>query len=124
MIVSTMLTGSSVLLKFPFKPEVNDALRVAAGNGFMSCKQSPARTSSLKLILHTADQKADAKTFLDWILSREPWCHVSDFGLGKFSDGVKMSVATRGSLGPVGTPGYMAPVSAHIALVSHCSRRD
>ncbi|KAK6500725.1 hypothetical protein TWF506_003488 [Arthrobotrys conoides] len=56
--------------------------------------------------------KTHGKIFLDWFQSRSrlPWCHISDFGFGKFTPAAYISANhTRGSLGTVGTIGYLAP---------------
>ncbi|KAF3214373.1 Serine/threonine-protein kinase Nek2 [Orbilia oligospora] len=58
------------------------------------------------------DVKAHGKPFLDWFKSpfRLPWCHISDFGFGKFTPAALFSeYYTGGSRGSVGTMGYMAP---------------
>jgi WD40 repeat protein len=52
-----------------------------------------------------------AREFLEWMNERTPWCHLTDFGLGKFSTGAMMSRNTNASYGMVGTPGYIAPES-------------
>jgi WD40 repeat protein len=52
-----------------------------------------------------------AAEFLDWLDKRAPWCHLTDFGLGKFSTGAFMSRNTSASLGVLGTQGFMAPES-------------
>ncbi|KAF3177249.1 Serine/threonine-protein kinase Nek2, variant 2 [Orbilia oligospora] len=58
------------------------------------------------------DVKTHGKAFLDWFKSpsRLPWCHISDFGFGKFTPAALFSeYYTKGSRGSVGTMGYMAP---------------
>ena len=52
-----------------------------------------------------------AREFLEWMKERTPWCHLTDFGLGKFSTGAMISRNTIASYGMVGTPGYIAPES-------------
>ncbi|KAK6360369.1 hypothetical protein TWF730_006512 [Orbilia blumenaviensis] len=48
--------------------------------------------------------------FCSWFQSRPPWCHISDFGFGKFTPAAYLSGQhSRGSLGTVGTVGYLAP---------------
>ncbi|KAF3208598.1 hypothetical protein TWF679_007660 [Orbilia oligospora] len=58
------------------------------------------------------DVNTHGKAFLDWFKSpsRLPWCHISDFGFGKFTPAALFSqYYTKGSRGSVGTMGYMAP---------------
>ncbi|EGX47997.1 hypothetical protein AOL_s00081g324 [Orbilia oligospora ATCC 24927] len=58
------------------------------------------------------DVKTHGKAFLDWFKFpfRLPWCHISDFGFGKFTPAALFSeYYTKGSRGSVGTMGYMAP---------------
>ncbi|KAF3313803.1 hypothetical protein TWF173_005635 [Orbilia oligospora] len=58
------------------------------------------------------DVKTHGKAFLAWFKSpsRLPWCHISDFGFGKFTPAALFSeYYTKGSRGSVGTMGYMAP---------------
>ncbi|KAK6528262.1 Serine/threonine-protein kinase Nek2 [Arthrobotrys megalospora] len=58
----------------------------------------------------TEDQMGPAYQFSSWLQSRPPWCHISDFGVGKFSTAAFFSGHhTLGSIGIIGTPGFLAP---------------
>ncbi|KAF3934429.1 Myosin-IIIB [Dactylella cylindrospora] len=59
--------------------------------------------------LQTKDEEL-AKEFLAWMDDRTPWCHLTDFGLGKFTTAAAVGmINTNASLGMVGTPGFIAP---------------
>ncbi|RVD82367.1 uncharacterized protein DFL_006793 [Arthrobotrys flagrans] len=59
-------------------------------------------------------EKELGKQFSAWFESRPPWCHISDFGFGKFTAAAHLSGHhTKGSLGTVGTTGYLAPEVTH-----------
>ncbi|KAF3902781.1 Phytochrome [Arthrobotrys entomopaga] len=56
------------------------------------------------------EQKVYANEFLDWLDDRPAWCHLTDFGLGKFSPAaINPACNTVASFGMMGTPGFMAP---------------
>ncbi|KAF3917611.1 hypothetical protein AA313_de0205732 [Arthrobotrys entomopaga] len=60
----------------------------------------------------TEEQKSLGSEFLAWMEERPwpVWCHITDFGLGKFSNAANNpSLHTVASIGGLGTPGYMAP---------------
>ncbi|EPS39521.1 hypothetical protein H072_6638 [Dactylellina haptotyla CBS 200.50] len=58
----------------------------------------------------TDSQKTLASEFLTWMEERPAWCHITDFGLGKFSPAaVNPGHHTVASIGSLGTPGFMAP---------------
>lgn len=71
------------------------------------------------------------KTLHEFVNKREvfdeDWCALTDFGLGKFSDGVLNNRATLTINGQMGTPGFLAPVSHILARIrSHakCTHLD
>ncbi|KAK6504860.1 Serine/threonine-protein kinase Nek2 [Arthrobotrys musiformis] len=50
--------------------------------------------------------------FSTWFENRSnsPWCHISDFGFGKFTSAAYLSAKhSNGSMGTIGTMGYLAP---------------
>ncbi|KAK6530113.1 G2-specific serine/threonine protein kinase [Orbilia ellipsospora] len=57
----------------------------------------------------TEEQKKLAHEFQAWLSDRPTWCHITDFGLGKFSSAAFLGRQTIGSFGMMGTPGFMAP---------------
>ncbi|KAK6535679.1 Serine/threonine-protein kinase Nek2 [Orbilia ellipsospora] len=59
----------------------------------------------------TDEQKALAKDFLKLLEERPVWCHITDFGLGKFSSAAHVSgrYTFASYLGVMGTLGFMAP---------------
>ncbi|KAK6523469.1 G2-specific serine/threonine protein kinase [Arthrobotrys megalospora] len=60
----------------------------------------------------TDEQRDLAKEFLTWLEKRPIWCHITDFGLGKFSSVARSAQRfTPASFvgGVLGTPGFMAP---------------
>lgn len=93
-IIHRDIKPQNILLSMPYLS--NDML--------WSAGSSPSRP------LSSEDEKL-AKEFLEWMNDRTPWCHLTDFGLGKFSTGAMLSRITNASYGMVGTPGYMAPES-------------
>ncbi|EPS37581.1 hypothetical protein H072_8722 [Dactylellina haptotyla CBS 200.50] len=60
----------------------------------------------------TESQISLAGEFSTWLENRPPWCHITDFGLGKLSSAAQVpeqyTVASF-ITGMLGTPGFMAP---------------
>jgi WD40 repeat protein len=93
-IIHRDIKPQNILLSQPYK--CNSALWSASNNQGQQLSQR-----DLEL----------GRAFLEWMKERNPWCHLTDFGLGKFSTGAHLSRTTNASFGTVGTHGYIAPES-------------
>ncbi|EPS43887.1 hypothetical protein H072_2156 [Dactylellina haptotyla CBS 200.50] len=91
-IIHRDLKPSNVLLSIPYT--YNDVLWAVSDGRELNAEQS-------KL----------GRDFLEWLANRPPWCHITDFGLGKFSHAARVSGQQTAAsfVGVMGTPGFMAP---------------
>jgi serine/threonine protein kinase len=92
-IIHRDLKPANVLLSAPF--ECNNLLWKATNEG-----------TSL-----TSSERHEAETFVKNILRDSAWCHISDFGLSKFSSHILSNAhQTIATFSMMGTPAFMAPV--------------
>ncbi|KAF3911570.1 hypothetical protein ABW20_dc0110646 [Dactylellina cionopaga] len=103
---------ANVLLVIPY--QFNDMLWAVSNQWELTAIIRPdscvLAVRDLTLGVGAAEQKDHAKEFSTWLEARPPWCHITDFGLGKFS--AAAGIAGRYTIAShrmIGTPGFMAP---------------